>query len=180
MSEDTMVLVGDEEVGLMDIAGLEMDDVQEYRLQVTPAGKYHWRIVESKLDHLNVRRDKDGDPQDKVEKPVIQFELEAQNCFALVDDKLDPSNFVGQKHTETFFITDPQKDLGRVKAFLVDIGLEGKGTLQSLLDTAHGMEFVSDVTNRPDKNNPDFIYANLKKPMSVEAFQETQSEEEAA
>lgn len=177
MSEDIQVMVGEEEVGLMDIAGLDMTDVEEYRLTVTPAGKYHWRINDAKLDHLEVMKDKSNPDEGKVKKPVVQFELEAQNCYALVDDKLDPANAVGQKHTETFFITDPQKDLGRIKAFLADIGLEGKGTLQTLLDEAHGMEFVSDVTNRPDKNNPDFIYANLKKPMTVEKFQEQQGGE---
>lgn len=172
--ENKMVHVGEEEISLMDIAGIEMNDIAEYRLTVTPAGKFLWRVIEAKLEGRDVQNKED--PQGaKITKPAITFELEAQNCFALTDEKLDPATFVGTKHFESFWINDAVKDLGRVKAFLVDIGLTGTGSLTDLLASAQGEEFVSDITNVPDKNNPDYIYANLKKPTTVAEFEAAQA-----
>lgn len=171
MSNEEIVHVGDEEVSLMDIAGLDMTDMAEYRQTVTPAGKFLWRITEAKLEARDVR-DKEADDGSKIKKPAITFELESQNCLALTDDKLDPAKFIGIKHFESFFINDPVKDLGRVKALLVDIGMACAGNLEDLLAEAQGMEFVSDISNVHDKNNTDIVYANMKKPMSVAKFEE--------
>lgn len=174
MTEETNVMVGENEVSLLDIAGIDLNEIAEYRLTVMPAGKYMFRIMESKLEARDARV-KDGAPDEKVKKPAITFECEVQNCFALTDDKLDPATQIGMKYFETFWINDANKDLGRVKAFLVDIGSPGAGSLTDLLAEAQGVEFVCDITNTPDKNNPDTIWANLKKPMTVNAFAESQA-----
>jgi len=153
MSEDT-VKIGEEEISLMDLAGISMDDVEEYRASATPAGKFLWRVVEAKLEARDTTNKED--PQGpKISKPTVNFELESQNCFALVDEKLDPANYVGIKHNETIWINNADKDLGRIKAFLVDIGVGGQGSLTDLLAQAQGIEFVSDVTNVKNKYNPD-------------------------
>lgn len=175
MTDETLVQVGEEEISIMDIAGLEMGDIEEYRQTTTPAGKFMWRILEAKLEPREVTN-KDDPNGGKITKPAITFELESQNCFALTNEKLDPASFVGTKHFESFWINDAVKDLGRVKAFLVDIGLTGSGSLTDLLAQAQGVEFVSDISNTPDKNNPDYIYANMKKPMTVTAFNESQEQ----
>lgn len=172
---DENVLIGDEEVSLMDLAGIEMGEVEEFRASVTPAGTFLWRVVESKLEAREATNKDDPDGP-KIHKPTISFELESQNCLALTDEKLDPANYVGTKHHETFWINNADKDIGRVKAFLVDIGLTGVGSLTDLLAQAQGVEFVSFVTNVPNKDNPDFIYANIKKPMTIAAFEEAQAE----
>jgi len=170
-NESVVVHVGDDEISLMDIAGIEMNEIEEYRLVVTPAGKFMWRILEAKLEARDVTNKEDPNGA-KIKKVAITFELESQNCFALIDEKLNPASYLGIKHYESFWINDAAKDIGRVKAFLVDVGIQAVGSLTDLLAQAQGVEFISDVTNVPDKNNPDFIYANLKKPMTVAAFQE--------
>lgn len=172
MSED-IVKIGEEEISIMDLAGLSMDDVEEYRASATPAGKFLWRVVEAKLEARDATN-KDDPQGPKISKPTVNFELESQNCFALVEEKLDPANYIGIKHNETIWISNADKDLGRIKAFLVDIGVGGSGSLTDLLAQAQGIEFVSDVTNVKNKDNPDYVYANLKKPMTVAAFNESQ------
>lgn len=173
MSEDnTQVMVGDEEFSLEQIAGIVMDDIEEYRLTCAPSGKYHWRILEAKLEAREVMNKEDPNGA-KINKPTINFELESQNCLALTDDKLKPESQIGIKHNQTTWITDAEKDVGRVKAFLVDIGLTGTGALTDLLAQAQGVEFISDITNNKDKNNPDFVYANVRNPMTVDVYNET-------
>lgn len=173
MSDENLnVVIGDSELSLADIAGVDMSEVAEYRLVVTPAGKWHFRIMDMKLGTMEATNKEDPSGP-KINKAVVQTECEAQNCLALIDDTLDPANFVGRKHNETFWLNDLAMDLGRVKAFLVDIGLDGNKPFQELLDEAHGMEFVCDITNVKDKNDPDRVYANMKKPMSIEAYNES-------
>lgn len=171
---DENVMIGDEEVSLMDLAGISMDDVQEFRSSATPAGRFLWRVVEAKLE-MREATNKDDPQGPKINKATVNVELESQNCFALTDEKLDPANYVGIKHNETTWISNADKDIGRVKAFLVDIGITGSGTLNDLLAQAQGVEFVSEVTNRPNKDNPDYVYANLKSPMTIDAFNAEQA-----
>ena len=172
---DATVMIGEEEITLESILAQDMTEVEEYRFTVTPAGKYLFRIKDAKLEAREaINKD---DPQGpKVLKPTINFELEVQNCFAVLDPKLKPENEVGRIHNETTWINDAIKDLGRVKAFLLDIGLDANKPLADLLAESHGMEFITDITNTPDKNNPDRIYANLKNTMSVDKFAEKHPE----
>ena len=173
-----MVHVCEEEISLMYIAGVVMGDIEEYRLTVMPAGKFLFRVLDCKLEAREVT-DKDDPMGAKIKKPAVNFELEVQNCFALVNEKLDTAATIGSKHFHNIWITDGQKDLGRVKAMLADIGVTGVGKLTDLLAQAQGIEFVADITNTPDKNNPDTIWANLKKPMTVADFDADQAEKAA-
>jgi len=179
--ENANVMIGEVEVSLADLAGVDMSDVQEVRSSVIPAGKFHFRIKDSEMKAVESTNKED--PQGaKINKPVIRFELEAQNCFSLVDDTLDPEDHINDKHYETFWINDLKKDLGRVKAFLVDIGIDGNKPLNDLLAEAHGMEFVGDITHSKKKDNPDEFWVNLKNITTVEEFQgmEVSGTEEAA
>jgi len=175
MSENMNVTIGDVEVSLADLAGVDMTEVQEVRSSVTPAGKFHFRIDETEMKAQEATN-KDDPQGAKINKPVIQFVLKAQNCFSLVDDALDPEDYVEAKHTETFWINDLKKDLGRVKAFLVDIGIDGNKPLTDLLAEAHGMEFVADITHVKNKDNPDRVWVNLKNIMTIDEFAESQGE----
>ena len=174
MTEDVNVVVGEDEVSLLDIAGIDLANYDEYRLTVNPAGVYQFRILEAKLEAKEVTN-KDDPSGSKIKKPAISFEFEAQNCFALTDDKLDPAGQIGVKHFENFYINDGAKDLGRVKAFLVDIGMTGTGALNDLLAQSQGIEFVCNLVNTKNKDNPDIVYANMKKPRTLEQFQADQA-----
>lgn len=148
MTEETMVKIGDEDVSLADIGGVDMSEVEEFRFENTPKGIYQWKCTNAEILKL-------GD------KPAIKYNLEATNVISLSDDSKDPEKYIGHKHDEAIFITDLEKDIGRAKAFMVDAGFEGSGTLQELLDQFIGHEFVSAISHRKDKNDTDKIYANI-------------------
>ena len=175
MTEQANVFIGETEVSLADIAGVDMTEVQEVRSTQIPAGKFHFRVMETELKAVDATN-KDDPQGAKINKPVIQFEIEAQNCFSLVDDSLDTEDHINEKYFETFWINDVKKDLGRVKALLIDIGLEGNKPLTDLLDEAHGMEFVADITHNKKRDNPDEFWVNMKNIMTMEEFNESQGE----
>lgn len=177
MSEDQKVIMQvngeDTELSLADLAGLDMTDVVEVRSSLTPAGLYHWKIKDAKIDSVDVK-DKE-DTSQTIPKPVVQFELEAQNCMALVDDTLDVGDYINEKFFKTFWIST-MKDLGKVKAFLVDIGVEGNKTLDVLITEAHGMEFVGKISHAKNKDNPDRPWVNMDEIMTLAAYQEATAE----
>ena len=176
--ENNQVLIGDETVDLAQLAGVDMTELQEVRSMVLPAGQMLFKVLDAKLEAKEVadRRD-EAEEGAKINKPVISFELEVMDCMALVKDDIEPGSVVGRKHHNSIWITDIKTELGRAKAFLADIGVNCAGGLKDLLTEAHGIEFVSDVTNTKDKNDPDRIYANLKNTMTVADWQAKQSEE---
>ena len=175
--ENNGVTIGNEVVDLASLAGVDMSEVQEVRSLVLPAGQYLMKVIDAKLESREVQdRSDDAAPDAKINKPVIDFELEVTDCMALTDDKLDPGAMVGRKHHNSIWITDLAKDLGRAKAFMADIGVDCAGALETLLNESHGVEFVTTITNTKDKNDPDRVYANLKNTMTVAKWQEKNAE----
>ena len=155
------VLVGNDVVDLLDIAGFDMSAVAEVRSTRLPKGRYHLRCEEAKLEAIESK--KDGQP---VKKPGVKFVLDVTNVVQLVDDRdnpppADPTILVGKKHIETFFITDPAQDLGRIKAFMVDCGYTGAGTLQEMLADFVGTQFDAVIAHRKNKDDPDIVYVNI-------------------
>lgn len=172
MTEETevVVMMDGAEFSLADLAGVDLSTVEAYRIAALPVGKYHWRVIEAELGHAEVPLDYDDPNSEKVNRPEIKFTLEVQNCLALVDDKLDPADFVSRKQFVSFKIKDMKKDLGKVVAFLEDIRSEGTGTVIDQINAAHGHEFVSDLQHGKNANNPDYPFINLKNHQSIEEF----------
>lgn len=176
--ENNSVLIDGTEVSLADLAGIDISEVKAVRFSVTPAGKFIWRICATGLISKEVVENYDDPNSAKISVPCIEVELKAVNCIALVDDEADPADFVDISHRKLFKIAKWKEGMGRVVAFMEDIGIDPAGkTITSLLDEAHGVEFVCDVTNTKDRNNPDIVYANLNNIITLEEFEEQNSEE---
>jgi len=149
---DLMLDVGGEQVSLADIAGVNMDDVAEVRGSTFPAGAFKFAVDTAKLAVMG---------KDKDAKAGIQFKFKCTDVLSLVDTSKDADAIIGKFHVETCFLTDPMEGLGRAKAFMADTGYKGAGSLQQVLEGFAGHEFKSVITNRPDKNDKDIIYANI-------------------
>lgn len=151
MSEDMLEIDG-QQVSLADIAGINMDDVAEVRSTVTAAGAMQFKVKEMKLDTVDTQ---------KGTKAVVNVALEITNVITLLDDTLNAEDIIGKTHNETFWITNPVDDIGRVKAFMTDSGFQGSGTLQELMEGFTDHEFLGVIKHKRDKNDADKIYANL-------------------
>jgi len=156
-NDETQVTIGDEVVSLADLAGLDISEVQMNRGPVaTPVGVFEFIVKEAVIGHKAVK--KDGV---EINKPTVEFKLEIADVITMVDAELEPDDFIGETHFETFWISDLKKDVGRVKALMVDAGFEGAGPFQELLDAFVGHNFIGAIKQRKDRNDPDRIYANL-------------------
>lgn len=169
MNTDTMVTVGDgDQISLADLAGIDMADVVENRgPEPLPAGVYEFTVKEAELK----TRESKG-----VNKPVVELKLEVASCLVLVNSELAPEDYEGQLHFETIWITDVAKDLGRVKALMVDAGLEGSGPVNDLLMSFIGHNFIAPIKHRKNPNDADIIYANIdskKVRPAIEGAEET-------
>jgi hypothetical protein len=155
---------------LSDLAGLDMGGIDEVRGTDFPAGIFEFVIVADpapSLDTLDVKDKESSDPDAKVTRPIIKFTMKCENVRRLPPKQLDgsdspePEKIIGMMYTESFFVSKSE-DLGRVKAFLVDIGVDAsKGSLTDLLTAAIDKKFVGAITKRRNKDDRDQIYTNL-------------------
>jgi len=175
MSENT-VIIDNEEVSFADLAGIDLSSVEAVRFSVTPAGKFQWRVKEIGLENKEVVENYEEPDSGTIQIAAMVVILKAVNCFALVDDNLDPADYIEIEHHLNFNIREAKKGMGKIVAFFEDIGIDTKApgrTMQDLMDEAHGLEFVSDIVNSKLRNNPDIVLANLRNTMTVEKHLET-------
>lgn len=143
----------EQEVSLMDIAGIDMADVQEFEgFEATPKGLYDWEVKDAGLDTVETKNGNAG---------IIYFDLEAINCHTLIGDDRDPASMTGTKHRETIFIGDVAKSVGRAKSLMANAGFQAQGKLSELLDAFCGHTFTAPIKQRKDKNDADVVYSNL-------------------
>ena len=156
----TIVMAGEtQQVNLADLMSIDLGEVEEFRGgEAMPAGISEWRIKECGMDTQEIN---DAQLGEKVVRPRVWFKLEVLTCRQLLDASIDKDTLVGAEHNERFFIKDVLKDIGRVKAFLTDIGREGSGALSVLLDQSIGHEFIGGIKHTKSKNDASVVYGNL-------------------
>jgi len=152
------------DVDIMALAEIDISGIEENRGgEAAPEGVADWRGMSAAFATAEVEDKEKNSPTfgQKVTRPVIDFVAEAIGYHNVKDRSLDIASLAGTQHRERFFIKDLEKDLGRVKAFMVDIGMTGAGRLQDLLDSFTGYEFSCAVKHRKDKNDTSRVYANF-------------------
>jgi len=163
MSDDKVFNVeidgSEQAISLADLAGVDLSGIEAYRGGgALPAGIYEFRIKNAEISTLEFT---DRKTNEDVEVPIVDIGCEVIACRKTKAADVDPEQLAGAAHNERFFIRDVRKDLGRVVALLQDIGMQGSGSLQDLLDQAVGREFACAIKTRKDKNDPDRVFANL-------------------
>ena len=163
MSENTLVnlKMGDDvgDVSLLDLMNFDVTEMEAVRgMPLAPEGIYEWRVTGAEIGAMEVH-DKEQDA--KVSRATVTFKLEAISCRHAKAPEVDPNSLIGTNFQHRIFIKEFARDIGRVKAFLEDIGMNASGNLQTLLEMAQGMEFVAGIKHTKDKNDKDKVYANL-------------------
>ena len=146
-----------QDVTIDQLLGFDLQGVEEVRgFPLAPQGVYEWRLT----SWSNKTVTWTPKNEDERESMVLECLLEAISCRQTKDPDIDLATLVGLQYTEGFFLSAAE-DLGRVKAFFVDIGMTGAGTVATLCDQSIGREFVAPITHRKDKNDTSKMYANL-------------------
>jgi hypothetical protein len=154
--------VADEMEGysLADLAGIDVSGIEEVRFSSLPAGVFGFEVVESDLGE----DEKDGERRfyAKVDMRVVEVK-------AVVDPSVtDKDSLLGKTHSERFFIkpADPQdkvaEQIGRIRAFITDIGLNSAGPLGDIVRNCKGHIFTGKIIKQKDKDDKSIEYARLK------------------
>jgi hypothetical protein len=161
---ETMFEADGTQFSLLQLAEIDIDQVEETRRVRHPRGLYQFRIA---AFGLTVRTNK----KTETKAPVCVLDLEIRSPVEIVRDATDnpallaiyadQSKLIGKHHQETFWIKNPLEDIGRIKAFLVDAGFKGSGKLQEILAAAVGHEFLGKLKYSKNENDPDNPYVNL-------------------
>lgn len=148
MSDDTMDLAA--------LAGINFDDVEEYRGGGLPDGLYLMQCTEAAW---GTKETKKGDV------PGAMFQFEVKQVAALADSDVDAASLVGKPHYENFLTSgDPAKSIGSMKAMMMDSGWTPPQPGMQLSDavaTFKGHQFWVRIRSRKDPNNSDVVYTNF-------------------
>lgn len=144
---------------LADLADIDVSDIEEIRFVAIPQGVYDFEVTGADLHE----DEKDGERRFKVE-----FELKILEAHAILEPGVDKESIVGKLHKERFYIKpneDEQKvreSIGRVRAFITDIGQDSSGKLGEIVRNAKGHTFKASIVNRRNKDDPTNPFKSLK------------------
>lgn len=144
---------------LADIADIDVSEIAEVRFESIPAGSYGFEITEADLGE----DEKDGERRFKAE-----FTMKINEVKAVLEQGVDKESLIGKSHNERFFIkpAEPQEDvekaIGRIRAFIADMGLDNKGKLGDIVRSAKGHIFTGKIVKQADKTDKSITYARLR------------------
>lgn len=144
---------------LADIADIDVSEIAEVRFSQIPNGSYGWEVTEADLHE----DEKDGERRFKA-----VFEIKIVEVKAVLEPNVDKESLVNKTHTERFFI-DPskpqeevEKAIGRIRAFIADMGLDNKGKLGDIVRSAKGHIFTGKIVKQKDRDDKSIEYARLR------------------
>lgn len=144
---------------LADLMGLDVTDVAEIRFETLPMGAYVFKVVSQDIS--------EGENREGDKRFELQVKLEIVEVKAVVAKGIEPESLVGKTHTEKFFI--PRGDevkaaegLGRIRAFVADIGLPNDGPFGKLCDSIVEHMFIGKIIHQKDRDDKSKVYARLK------------------
>lgn len=145
-----------EQIMGFDISGIEAD---KGGFPKVPEGTLEFRIsgAEGAVKMIN---DADN-PGAKVKRLVLSVTCDVIAPRHLKDQTIDANTVVGMKHTESFFIKDVRKDIGKFQYLCEKIGRPGRGALADVLNQLIGVEFVGVIVHTKNKNDASKSYSNL-------------------
>ena len=144
---------------LADLAEIDVSEIAEVRFESIPAGSYGFEITEADL----AEDERDGERRFKAE-----FVMKIVEVKAVLEQGVDKESLINKSHTERFFIkpSEPQEDveksIGRIRAFIADIGMDNKGKLGDIVRAAKGHVFNGKIVKQKDKNDKSVEYARLR------------------
>lgn len=147
--------MSEEMISLAELADIDVSEIDEVRFEILPVGQYGFEVVKAELDSR-------GEGDDR--KVFANFDLKVISVENLVDSNTKPESLIGRSYSEKIYINadDPQKSIGRIRAFVADIGCDNAGKLGEILAGCVGQRFESKLIHRKSKQDPDVIFTSLR------------------
>lgn len=156
---------GSAAVSLADLLETDMTGIAEVRFTVLPVGVYIFAIKSAEIDTMPIEDKQDSSRT--IERAFVQIVSTVIDCKAVADGT--EQDQIDKEHRTAFFIAK-EEDLGRLKAFLVDIGMTESGKLKELLLKLPGWRYKAAIKHVRNKRDPDRPYINLDK---IETLEQT-------
>lgn len=153
------IMVEESNFSLADLADIDVSGIEEVRFQSLPAGAYEFEVIEADLEEST----KDGETRFNA-----GFKLKILEVKAVLEAGVDKESLVGKEHGERLFIkpTDEEaevkKQIGRVRAFVTDMGCDSAGKLGDIVRNCKGHTFIGKIVKQKDRNDKSIEYARLK------------------
>lgn len=144
---------------LADLADIDVSDIEEVRFQSLPAGVYGFEVTEADLGE---------DEKDDERRFFARFDMKIVEVKGVIDRNVDKESLVGRQHSERFFVkpAEPEEDvkraIGRIRAFIADIGMPNEGGLGPIVRECKGHTFVGKIVKQKDKEDKSIEYARLR------------------
>lgn len=148
-----------EGLSLADLADIDVSEIEEVRFSNLPAGVFGFEVGEADLAEY----EKDGERRFKAVFPLKVVEVKS-----VLEANVDKESLVGKTHTESLFINPNETEdkvqtaIGRIRAFVTDIGCESKGKLGDIVRNTKGHVFTSKTVKQKDKEDKSIEYTRLK------------------
>lgn len=147
-----------EEMSLAALADVDVSDIAEVRFEQLPAGLYNFEVTEAEL--LETTRDDET-------IYYASFDLKVVECVSAMEGD-DPESLEGKVHKHRQNIdpnltdADVATAIGRVRAFVSDVGGDSKGKLGTIVAETKGLMFPAKIVKTKSKSDPDVEYSNLR------------------
>ena len=144
---------------LADLAGIDVSEIEEVRYSTLPAGGYGFEVTEADLGE---------DEKDGERRFFAKFDMKVVEVLTVLEAGVDKESLVGRQHIERFFVkpADPKDDvlksIGRIRAFVADIGMPNAGELGEIIRNCKGHVFKGKIQHQVDKNDKSVVYSRLK------------------
>lgn len=149
-----------DDYSLADLADLDVSDIAEIRFETLPAGIYEFEITAGDFE--------EGVDRDDAKRFKAEFKMKVLAVKAVLAPGVDKDSLVDKVHAEKFFISpgkpteDIAKAIGRIRAFVSDIGQNSAGKLGEIVANTKGHVFTGKIIQQVDKDDKSIVYARLK------------------
>jgi hypothetical protein len=150
----------EDEMSLADLAGLDVSGIDEIRFETLPQGSYSFEVMEAELV--------EGTDKDQAKRFEGRFSMKIIEVLSVLEAGVDKESLVGKSITERFFISptktadEIQKAIGRLRAFVTDMGCDSTGALGTIIENTIGHKFNAKIAHRKDPEDKSIVYARLK------------------
>lgn len=144
------------EFSLADLADLDVSEIEEIRFEQLPAGVYEFECKSSELS--------EGKNKDDEKTFYWEGKFEVLELVAGLEPNIDPEKVQGKVHVErkTIDPSDAETGIGRIRAFVTDMGFDSAGKLGPVVAQLVGHRFKAKIVKRPNKDDPSITYANIR------------------
>lgn len=166
--------IGDQEMTIAEIAGIDISAVREVRAVRVNPGLYRFKIADCEFVKMEIGEEKIPTIAIATSCEILEVAL----CYewpskVRIEDPDVIKALIEKKHYERFVNkNDILAMIGAYKAFLVDVGFTTGGEaaeLQAIMQACVGYEFWGVIKWSRNQNDPDMPYINLNRSKVGEA-----------